>query len=152
ISLRRLSPLFTAVTGGFTHGDEMASFRFDHFVSKLSDYTSDTEAIKRSLEGVQKIAETQSSVRQGTGGMPGPFGSRSPNAPPSINPLPVKTSRVLHDAIYEAAKSLESRPEDHRKIIFVVADGQASGSTHSQKETTDLLLKDNIELFAVSTE
>src|SRR5262245_25420194 len=154
LSLRRLTPLFVAVTGGFTEDDEMASFRFDHFVGKLADFTTDPTVIEKSFEGVKKIAETapaSNPVIGMAGPMPGPFGSRSPNAIPTANPQPVKPSRVLHDAIYEAAKALELRPKERRKLIFVISNGQASGSKHTQKETTELLLRDNIELFAVST-
>jgi VWFA-related protein len=162
ISLRRLAPLFVALTNGFSESDEMAAFRFDHFVWNLTDFTNDPKLIENSFETVKKIAETRPAARPAANGglfpagpMPGPFGGRSPvisTTPPTPGPAAIPTSRVLHDAIYEAAKALEPRPADRRKIIFVISNGQAAGSTHSQKETIDLLLRDNIELFAVSTE
>ena len=162
LSLRRLAPIFVSVSAGFSETDEMAAFRFDHFVTNLTDFTNDPTAIEKSFEIVKRIAENKPSQRQPSnsglfpaGPMPGPFGGRNPNTtttPPTPGPAPVPTSRVLHDAIYTAAKALENRPEDRRKIIFVISDGQAAGSEHSQKQTIDLLLRDNIQVFAVSTE
>jgi VWFA-related protein len=162
LSLRRLAPLFVSVSAGFSESDEMAAFRFDHFVTNLAEFTNDPEKIEKSFEVVKSIAENRPAQRPPAnsglfpaGPMPGPFGGRNPNTtttPPIPGPAPVATSRVLHDAIYTAAKALESRPADRRKIIFVISDGQAAGSEHSQKETIDLLLRNNIEVFAVSTE
>jgi VWFA-related protein len=162
LSLRRLSPLFISVTNGFGEMDEMTAFRFDHLVTNLTDFTNDPILIEKSFDVVKKIAVDKPAARPTTnsvffpaGPMPGPFGGTNPattTTPPTPGPRPIATSRVLHDAIYEAAKALESRPKDRRKIIFIISDGQASGSTHTQKETIDLLLRDQIELFAVWTE
>src|SRR5262245_50263697 len=75
IALRRLAPLFISVTGGFSIFDEMTSFRYDHFVHQLSDFTSDPEQIERSFEIVKTIAERQSpNVQQGD---PAPIAPRS---------------------------------------------------------------------------
>ncbi len=66
-----------------------------------------------------------------------------------MHPDVVPTSRVLHDAIFEAAQALETRPKSHRKIIIVVSDGQVAGNAHSLDETTGRLLKSDIQLYAV---
>lgn len=167
-ALQRLTPIFVALTAGFTPEDEMASFRYDHFVWKLSDFTSDPEAIQKSFEIIGKIAETRPA--QGEPGQPGAgapdwlrsilgtinIGSNGP--PPTIpsgadRPKPPPTSRVLHDAIHDAAVALEDRPDDHRKIIFIVSDGQVSGANkYSLEQNTDLLLKNEIQVYAVSTD
>lgn len=169
-ALRRLAPLFVALTAGFTPEDEMASFRYDHFVWKLSDFTNDPETIRKSLSVIEKIAETRPA--QGDPGQPaaagpawlssilgifnGGIGSNGP--PPTIpsgadRPKPVPASRVLHDAVYDAAIALRDRPKDHRKIIFIISDGQVAGANaHSLQQNTDLLLKNEIQLYAVSTD
>src|SRR5262245_61694898 len=59
ISLKRLVPLFVSVTGGFSPFDEMASFRYDHLVHQLSDFTNDHETIEKSMDIVKVIAEKQ---------------------------------------------------------------------------------------------
>jgi VWFA-related protein len=154
--------LFVAVSAGFAENDEMAAFRFDHFVTNLTDFTNDPKVIEKSFEIIKRIAENKPASRPPANSglfpaspMPGPFGGRPPyitTTPPTPGPAPVPTSRVLHDAVYAAGKALEGRPASHRKIILIVSDGQAAGNERSQKETIDLLLRNNIELFAVSTE
>src|SRR5205823_4809798 len=72
---------------------------------------------------------------------------------PTVRSGPAPQSRVLYDAVYEAAKALETRAPDRRRIIFIISDGQVSGSlTHNLKDTTDLMLRGNVELFAVATD
>lgn len=71
-ALRRLSPLFIAITSGFSAFDEMASFRYDHVVLQLSDFTSDHVAIERSLHVVEEIAARN--LPTDIGGAPPPPG------------------------------------------------------------------------------
>jgi hypothetical protein len=62
----------------------------------------------------------------------------------------VPQSRVLYDALYDAAKALETRPPNRRRIIFIVSDGQVSGENmHTFDEVTKLLLRDDIQLYTV---
>jgi VWFA-related protein len=176
ISMRRLVPLFISITGGFSEFDEMVSFRYDHFVFQLSDFTNDHEKIEKTFEVVKNIAEKQPATV--------PSGAPAPTAPkilqlllgalksgggyggavdatrrpptetlPTVRSPRVEPSRVLYDALYDAAKALEARTADRRKIIFIVSDGQVSGTNaHSFEEITNLLLRDNIELYAVTTD
>ncbi len=174
ISLRRLTPLFITLTSGFSPFDEMASFRYDHIIHQLSEFTSDHETIEKSLDVVKEIAEKQpANVPAGDSAPTGPKilqlllgalrnGASSDAANPSKPPTerlptvrsgPVPQSRVLYDAVYEAAKSLESRPVDRRKIVFMISDGQVSGTlAHNLKDTTELMLRSNVEFFAVATD
>jgi len=182
IAMRRLVPLFISITSGFSQFDEMASFRFDHFVFQLSDFTNDQQKIEKSFEIVKTIAAKQpATVPAGTpaptapkiiqlllgalggggggsstGGVytGGSIGSRPPTETvPTVGSKRVDPSRVLYDVLHDAAKSLESRPNDRRKIIFIVSDGQVSGqNAHTYEEVTNLLLRDEIELYAVTTD
>jgi VWFA-related protein len=63
-------------------------------------------------------------------------------------------NHVLHNAIYEAASALQSRSRERRRVIFIVSDGVVAGkaNTHSLKDNTDLLMKNEIQVFAVSTD
>jgi len=56
IALRRLVPLFIAITDGFSEFDEMAGFRYDHLVFQLSDFTTDHEKIEKSFDVVKTIS------------------------------------------------------------------------------------------------
>jgi VWFA-related protein len=175
-AMLRLVPLFIALTGGFSEFDEMASFRYDHFVFQLSDFTNDPEKIEKSFAIVKTIAEKQpASVPPGDpaptaptilrtilglinlGGYGGAVDStvRPPTERvPTVGTRRVNPSRVLFDALHDAAKALEKRPPNRRRIIFIVSDGQVtSGSNkHNFAEVTGLLLRDNIELYAVNTD
>ena len=159
--MRKIAPLFVALTSGFSEFDEMAAFRFDHLVFKLNDFTNDPVAIEKSFEIVNTIAENR--PNKGTPGEPMAAASGllkeilsrlkiGSNGKPSEGPAQptiVPGSRVLHDAVFEAALALEARPKDHRKIILLVSDGQVSGYTHSMQETTERLLKSQIQVYAV---
>jgi VWFA-related protein len=177
IALRRLAPLFISVTGGFSEFDEMCSLRYDHLVHRLSDFTKDPVQIEKSLDVVKTIAEKQPAQVPGGDAAPtapkivqlllqliGGGGGISPGGPPpdpskppttqrKTGPGSVRTSRVLFDAVFEAAKVLEGRPAHHRKIIFIISDGQVAGTnTHNLGDTTALLLRQEIQVYAVTTD
>src|SRR5262245_1119770 len=172
IAMRRVVPLFISITDGFSEFDEMASFRYDHFVFQLSDFTNDHQKIEKSFEIVKTIAAKQpATVSTGAplptapkilqlllgslGGYGGAVDARRPPTEtlPTVGSRRVDPSRVLYDALYDAAKALETRPADRRKIIFIVSDGQVSGeNAHTFEEITNLLLRDDIQLYAVTTD
>jgi VWFA-related protein len=165
------APLLITLTSGFSPDDQMAAFRYDHEVHKLMDFTNDQDAIQKSLEGIEKIAETRPDEpgdilgEKGPGWLrsilnvltPGPgykpqAGGGSPvPTPPRVASAPRPSSRVLNDAIYEAGLALQSQPADRRKIIFIVSDGQTYGKTaHTFDQTVDLLVRSDIQVYGVS--
>lgn len=175
-AMRRLVPLFIAVTNGFSEFDEMAAFRYDHHVFQLSDFTADHEAIEKSFSIVKTIAEKQPATVPpgdpaptvpkalqallGLINLGGYGGGVDSTARPTTEKVPtvgskrVSASRVLYDALYEAAKVLEKRPSSRRRIIFIVSDGQVTSGAneHNFQEITDLLLLHDIELYSVNTD
>ena len=175
--LRRLfppgmTPLWITLTGGFGPDDQMTAFRYDYEVHRLSDFTSDQKVIQESFNGIEEIAKTRpdeppdmlgekgpgwlrsilSFLKPGPGYKPAAGGGAPiPSASTPVKSAPRPSNRVLHDAIYEAAAALSSQPADRRKIIFIISDGSAYGApTHPFKETMDLLLKNEIQVFGVS--
>ena len=178
ISMRRLVPLFISVTGGFSEFDEMASFRYDHLVFQLSDFTSDPEQIEKSFQIVKTIAAKQPAyvppsdaapaapkilqlllglMNLNLGGYGGAVDSTvrpTTERVPTVGTRRVDQSRVLFDALYDAAKALEKRSPNRRRIIFIVSDGQVSAGSneHNFTEIADLLLRDEIELYSVNTD
>ena len=166
-SLRRLVPLMQSITAGFSPEDEMVAFRYDHFVWKLSDFTRDPAAIQKAFSEIPKIADSRQAQ-----GEPGQAGAASgpawlqsltinvgsngaPKPVPSgaDDPKPPPTSRLLHDALFEAADQLRKRSEDRRKIIFIISDGQVSGrNKHSLEQATNFLLQNGIQVYAVITD
>lgn len=177
--LRRLfpagyTPLWITLTAGFGPDDRMVAFRYDHEVVKLSDFTSDPAVIHQSFAGIPKIAETRPDEPRDLLGEKGPKWLRSilnvlkpgpgyhpasggdspiPSGSTPVKSAPRPSDRVLNDAIYEAALALEAEPADRRKIIFIISDGQAYGpSAHTFGQTLDLLLRNEVQVYGVSTE
>ena len=170
LAMRRLVPLFISINGAFGENDEMAALRYDHLVHELSDFTNDPVKLEKSLDIVKAIAASQpATVPPGdpapaapkiiqvllgivnAGNIGGP--PNDPLKPQTGRPSPVPTSRVLIESVYEAAKLLETRPPERHRIIFMISDGQVAGKNgHNLEETVNMLLRDNIEFYAVSTD
>ncbi len=56
----------------------------------------------------------------------------------------------MTDAIWAAADQLKDRPRARRKIIFLISDGQnVKNNTHKYDETLQLLLSNDISVYAV---
>jgi len=168
-ALKRLVPLLEVMTSGFAPEDEMVSFRFDHFIWKLSDFTSDPRVIQKSFSELAKIAETRPAEgAPGDGLATGPSwlskilgqSTIGTNGPPVLVPTAADrpksppTSRVLHNAIYDAATALKSRPAARRRIILLISDGQVSGAGNTQTldKNVDFLLENNIQVYSVATD
>jgi VWFA-related protein len=184
IAMRRLVPLFISITSGFSDFDEMAAFRYDQSVFQLSGFTNDDEKIEKSLEIVKTIAAKQPAyvapgdpaptapkilqtilglvnlggngnlIDNPSPGMAGPVRRPTTETVPTVKSKRVDAGRALFDALYDAAKALEARPINRRRIVFIVSDGQvtAEKNTHNFAEISDLLLRDNIELYSVNTD
>jgi len=168
-ALKRVAPLIDVLTSGFSPNDEMIAFRYDHFVWKLSDFTTDHSVIQKSFSDLAKIAETR--PPEGEPGEPltaapawlrsiagtitlGSIGAPKPIPSGADRPKQVKTSRVLHNAVYEAANALKVRPESFRKMILLISDGQVAGSGNTQpiEKNVDLLLQQRIQVYSVATD
>src|SRR5262245_15986729 len=127
ISMRRLVPLFITLTSGFSDFDEMAAFRFDHFVFQLSDFTNDHEKIEKSFDIVKTIAAKQPATvpagapaptapkilqlllgilnsSGGAGGLADP-GRPPTETLPTVRSPRVGPSRVLYDVLHDTAKA-----------------------------------------------
>lgn len=167
-ALKRLVPLMQVMTSGFSRDDEMVAFRYDHLVWKLSEFTSDPAAIQRAFNEIPRIAETRpaqgepgEAVPAGPGwlrSIAGLINIGSNGAPKTVPsgadpPKRVPTSRLLHDAIYEAADVLRNRDAGHRKIIMIISDGQVSGANkRSLEKNIDFLLNNQIQVYAVGVD
>ena len=178
--LKRLVPLLPTVTGAFVANDEMTSFRYDHLVWHLSDFTKDPRQIEKSFSELERIAQTRpeeirqpalydkiekktpgwvkaiaglfSLGRPGAGSSPAPSPTPAPRTPPA--------SRMMHTAIYEAATALEARNQEQQRIILLISDGTVSEPTvslvplktlNSFDKNVELLLKNQIQVYSIHT-
>jgi len=152
IAIHRVASQLQVLAAGFTPKDEVSVYRYGGVVDLLSEFSTDPKPMLQSFVTIAKIAEGREEEQAEliTGG-PGwlrsvlgifPDGSKG-----------TAKNHVLHNAIYEAATALQTRPRGPRRVIFIVSDGVAAGhaNTHSLKDNTELLLKNDIQVFAVST-
>jgi VWFA-related protein len=170
--LRRLDLVLGTLLHQFQESDEIASYRYDHLVTKLSDFTNNQQLIAQSFESVKAIAETKPDdgtpggalgpsplrwildrTQIGTNGAPSVAGAPgTPTAPPPP-PRAAPQSKALHDAIFSAVTDLEKRPINHRRIVILVSNGQVSGNNeHSEAETQTRILRSNVQVYAVGTD
>lgn len=174
--LKRLVPLLPTVTGAFVANDEMTSFRYDHFVWRLSDFTNDSRQIEKSFSELDRIAQTRpEEIRQPAlydkiekktpaivRAIAGLFRGGGPGASATPSPAPAprtpSASRLMHSAIHEAATALQERDPERQRIILLISDGTVSepqtsvipGRTiNSFDKNVDLLLKNQIQVYSV---
>jgi VWFA-related protein len=175
--LRRFGLVSGTMMKSFKATDEFAVYRYDHVVTKLSDFTSNPQNLEKSFDAIKDMADARPQdsapgvavgpsplrwlldrTQVGTAGAPaqpdhpaGPIGpAQSTGTTSNKAPTP---SRVLHDAVFTAAAELEKRPSDRRRIILLVSNGQVEGDNeHSQRETVSRLDRDSVQVYAVDPE
>jgi len=148
----------SALIGAFGQYDEVSIFTYTNTVAKVQDFTA-TVAQDRLATAVRRLKERRASE----GGVPvtsGPMAQNcamvnghciDPGAPVTdrAGSPNIKVSRVLNDAILEAALDLSRRPNDRRKILFVISDGRESGSDASYAEVLKVLLTRQIGVYGI---
>ena len=175
--LRRFNLVSGTLMKQFKAIDEFAVYRFDHVVTRLTDFTSNPQNLEKSFDAVRDIAETRPPSELGSGVAVGPSPLRwiidraqvgtngapdrpdrpsTPISPKSGEATSTKAplvSRVLHDAVYMAAVDLEKRPTNRRKIVLLLSNGDVTGENeHSVGETVGRLYRDGVQVFAVDPE
>ena len=178
-ALKRLIQALPSLTAAFAPDDQMTAFRYDHFVWRLSEFTSDQAQIVKSFHELDRIADTRRDPEEPPAAIArlerktpgwihalariftvGSNGAPDPTAPVAPAPRTPPSSRTMHSAVYDAAMALQNRPENHRKVIFLISDGAVRepqislipGKTlHSFDRNVELLLKSGIQVYSVYT-
>ncbi len=148
----------TALIGAFGQYDEVSIFTYTNTVAKVQDFTAVNQTLDSS---VKRLKERRASEGGGVPVTSGPMAQNNPN----INGHPIDPgspitnqvgradvrppSRVLNDAILEAALDLSRRPRDRRKILFIISDGREMGSNASYAEVLKVLLTRQISVYGV---
>jgi VWFA-related protein len=150
--VQKVNETFPALIGAFSPYDEVALYTFSSTVSQVSDFNPPNQR----LTAVLNQMKTERGRNNGVPVLSGPLASHGP----TVNNIPVgsptepvytppKESRVLNDAILQAALDLRKRDKTRRKVIFVIAEGREIGSKASYSDVLKLLLAQGIEVRAV---
>ena len=148
-SLEAIMASVPALVASFGPYDEAAVYRYDNEVFKVLDFTEDKEVLREALDG---LTDLQSSTQI--------VGGDRQQATATINGFPAVTTatvalgrdrRVLHDAIYEAARDLRGRAQDRRRVIMVISDGTAERNEFDEKEVELFLIESppEIQVFPI---
>jgi VWFA-related protein len=155
--LAKVQKTFPALVGAFSPFDEVAVYKYDKFVTKVLDFSANTEIIQTAVDKLRDVqprtVTPDPGVARGPFSTPGPVINGAPAVPPGnlgiVSPLPPKPSYVLNDAIFAAASDLAKRERNRRKMVLIISDGQNAGNDHSFDETTKNLLETGIEVYGV---
>jgi VWFA-related protein len=160
-SLEKIQQTFPALAGAFSEFDEVAVYRYNKFVTKVLDFSKENERVETAMKSLREIKpdagqDTTLDANNLLGGpfsIPGPVINGQAVVPPGqlgiVNTIPPRPSRVLHDAIFEAANDLATRERSRRRIVLVISDGLTSGNDHTFDQTRQALLEKNVEVYAV---
>ena len=152
-SMKKINESLPALVGAFSEFDEVSLFRYGNTVQEVSTFLGAGSIPSAALQRLKRVGRE--------GGPPvvgGPMGSGQtvngravdPQAP-HVYTAP-KESHVLNDAILRAAQALSRRERVRRRIIFVISDGQESGSSANYDEVRKVLLSNNISVYALGVD
>ena len=134
-------PTLVASFGPF---DEVAVYRYDNEIFKILDFTEDKDALREALDGLAELRPSTQIV-----------GGNRQQPTVTINGLPTVSTatiargrdrRVLHDAIYRAARDLRGRAQDRRRVIMVITDGTAERNDFDNSEVELFLIESPPEI------
>ena len=140
------------LAGAFSASDEVSLWRFDEVPEQISeDFIADNDTLLTQLKRIDL-----STSFPGIGSYTMTNGPRvNTAAPPGPAKIPAEANghpntKHVTDAIFAAADQLKDRPRERRKIVFVISDGQnVKNNTHKYEETLQLLLSNDISVYAV---
>ena len=156
IGVKRIQETLSALQGAFSQFDEVAIYTYSSTVGRVAGFTAVGKELTMALNEVKGYSGTNNGppVTSGPLGPEGPMINGLPVGAAPVTPVytPPRQSRVINDAILEAARDLSKRDRARRKIIFVISDGRERGSVASYADTLKVLLTQNIIVYAVGVD
>lgn len=153
-AVKKIKETFSALDGAFGPYDEISVYTYGNAVHKQQDFTN-ADAL---LHTLRSLRETVRGENEGVPVTSGPMASGpSINNKPAIEGTPhvqqvEQASRVMNDAILQAAQDLASRPENRRKVLFVISDGMEKGSRSSYADVLRVLLSKEVTVYGIGVE
>ncbi len=154
-SLDAVRAAIPTMVAAFSDFDEVSVYRFDDVVVQTLDFEDEIPILdhERLRDALDAIAELEPTVR-----FTEAAGNRAPPPGPVINGVPTvpgarpardRGRRVLHDAIYTAARNLSLRAEGRRRVIIVLTDGIAEGHRTDVEEVHRALLEADVQVYPI---
>ena len=161
IALRKVKETFSALVGSFSQFDELSIYTYGNTVKQQQDYLAALgDTTNRTLARIEQTAWDA---------VPGQRVYNPMTVGPSVNgrvfdpgtqrnqieyapPKDAEPSRVLNDALLQAALDLGRREKARRRVIFIVSDGRESGSHASYKDVLKVLLTNNVSVYGVAVD
>ena len=153
-AVKKIKETFSALDGAFGPYDEISVYTYGNAVHKQQDFTN-ADAL---LHTLRSMRETVRGENEGVPVTSGPLASGPTiNNKPAIEGTPHvqqvdQPSRVMNDAILQAAQDLGSRPENRRKVLFVISDGMEKGSRASYSDVLRVLLSKEVTVYGIGLE
>ena len=153
-ALTRMKSSFPALLGAFADDDEIAVYRFEKTVEKIVDFTADHERISNAVEKLSRTTSPLLTTGSGPFSFPGPVINGGPIIPgvQSAGRTTAAPTKVLHDAVFQAAEDLAARDIDRRRIVILISDGQNHNSMHSYDNALERLLTHEVQVFSMGVD
>jgi Ca-activated chloride channel homolog len=139
-----------SIIGDIADQDVAMICRFDMLFYPGDQFTNDSNKLMTALKSAQSGALPSSPF------IPDPVitdRSTTEGPPPISAPVYAgsRPSKAIDDALYSSAQILQQEPRDRRRIILMFTDAgnEPKLNHHSHEAVRDLLLQDNISLYAL---
>ncbi|HWR13291.1 MAG TPA: VWA domain-containing protein [Terriglobales bacterium] len=163
VAVSRVRETLPALVGAFGQFDEVSLYTYGNTVQRVQGFTpAQNEVFLQTMRKLQKQATGRT---MGAPMIGGPLGSgptingrpADPGAAATVNApqsgdIYRPTSRVLNDAVLQAALELGQRDRTRRKVLFIISNGRELGSDASYSEVLKVLLTHQITVYAVGVE
>jgi VWFA-related protein len=151
---KALQETVPVLAGVFGPHDEFSLTVFDAYPRQVLDFSRDLEALRLALTALVKESPAAPPAGSVTGGptTAGPSINTVPVGPGVPSPVPQgpKSVKCIHDALFAAGMALRAREPGRRRVVFLVSDGRNSRlNSHTFAETRDLLLAEDISVYAI---
>jgi VWFA-related protein len=154
-TMKKVNDSLSAIQGGFTAADEIAVFTYADGVNNPTDFTAALSArVPAVLEASKKPGDYMGPPIN-SGPLYGGPSINGRSVDPNLDPqrgnsgfgVVPKEIHTLNDAILAAGKSLSTRPQGSRRIVYVISDGKESRSKANFREVVRYLETNQVAVY-----
>ncbi len=154
-TMKKVNDSLAAIQGAFTASDEIAVFTYADGVNNPTDFTAALSARVPAVLAASKKEGDYLGVPINSGPFYGGPRINGQSVDPNLDAqrgnsgvgvIP-KEIHTLNDAILAAGKSLSTRPQGMRRIIYVISDGKESRSKANFREVVRYLESNQVAVY-----